>query len=79
MYEPPATCRKRKDGVETGAMNPGQVALEPAPWLGGRHKGGVTLRPLLDVGTCRLDAKGEIQADRMGPMRGTERSDPYER
>ena len=43
---------------------------EPAAWLGGtRHKGGVTLHQALvwNVGTCRLDVKGEIQgADPQG-------------
>ena len=42
----------------------------PAAWLGGtRHKGGVTLHQALvwNVGTCRLDVKGEIQgADPQG-------------
>ena len=51
-------------------VNPGQVQREPAAWLGGtRHKGGVTLHQALvwNVGTCRLDVKGEIQgADPQG-------------
>jgi hypothetical protein len=44
----------------------GQVQRESAAWLGGiRHKGGVTLDQAFvrNVGTCRLDAKGEIQGD----------------
>ena len=45
-------------------VGPGRVQREPAAWLGGtRHRGGVTLDQALvwNVGTCRLDAKGEIQ------------------
>jgi hypothetical protein len=44
----------------------GQIQRESAAWLGGiRHRGGVTLDQALvrNVGTCRLDAKGEIQGD----------------
>ena len=51
-------------------VNPGRVQREPAAWLvGTRHKGGVTLHQALvrNVGTCRLDVKGEIQgADPQG-------------
>jgi len=47
-------------------VSPGQVQGEPAACLGGtRHIGGVTLDQALvwNVGTCRLDDKGEIQVD----------------
>ncbi len=67
--------RQRVESVGTVSkpgrvVNPGRVQREPAAWLGGtRHKGGVTLHQALvrNVGTCRLDAKGEIQgADPQG-------------
>lgn len=47
-------------------VGPGQAQRESAAWLGGiRHRGGVTLDQALvrNVGTCRLDVKGEIQGD----------------
>ena len=47
---------------------PGQDWGMPADGpIGIRHKGGVTLIQALvrNLGTCRLDAKGEIQADRL--------------
>jgi hypothetical protein len=51
-------------------VGPGRVQEGPAACLGGtRHKGGVNLDQALvrNVGTCRLDAKGEIQvADPQG-------------
>ena len=61
--------RQRVESVGTVSkpgrvVNPGQVQREPAAWLGStRHKGGVTLHQALvwNVGTCRLDVKGEIQ------------------
>jgi len=66
--EPLMTCRnvdkrRRNRGRE---CVPGQTQEEPGYCLGGvRHKGGVNLiRALVrNVGTCRLDAKGEIQAE----------------
>ena len=67
--------RQRVESVGTVSkpgrvVNPGQVQREPAAWLGGtRIKGGVTLHQALvwNVGTCRLDVKGEIQgADPQG-------------
>lgn len=45
-------------------VDPGQVQGEPAACLDGtRHRDGVTLNQALvrNVGTCRLDVKGEIQ------------------
>lgn len=47
-------------------VGPGQAQRESAAWLGGiRHRGGVTLDQahVRNVGTCRLDVKGEIQGD----------------
>jgi hypothetical protein len=47
-------------------VGPGRVQRESAAWLGDtRHRGGVTLDQALvwNVGTCRLDAKEEIQGD----------------
>jgi hypothetical protein len=47
-----------------GVIGPGRAQREPAAWLRGiRHKGGVNSNLALarNVGTCRLDAKGEIQ------------------
>ena len=67
--------RQRVESVGTVSkpgrvVNPGRVQREPAAWLvGTRHKGGVTLHQALvrNVGTCRLDVKGEIQgADPQG-------------
>jgi len=62
-------CRERVESVwmmsKPGrAVNPGQGQRESAAWLVGiRHRGGVNLNQVLvrNVGTCRLDAKGEIQ------------------
>ena len=47
-------------------VSPGRVHEKPAACVGGiRHKGGVTLDQALvwNVGTCRLDDKGEIQGE----------------
>ena len=60
------TCRKRIDDVETGGMS--LTRDESGGWPdcgpdGIRHEGGVTLNQALvrNVGTCRPDAKGDIQ------------------
>ena len=61
--------RERVETVQTMSkpeciISPGQVRREPATWLVGiRHRGGVNLNQALvrNVGTCRLDGKGEIQ------------------
>lgn len=66
--------RKRVESVGTVSkpgrvVSPGQVQEEPVAGLDGtRHKGGVTLDQALvwNVGTCRLDDKGEIQGE--GPQ-----------
>ena len=68
MSEPLMTCRKRRDDVKTRG--------ESLPWdkSGGkpaycpdgiRHEGGVTLSQafVVNVGTGRPDAKGEIQVE----------------
>lgn len=47
-------------------VSPGRVHEKPVSCVGGtRHRGGVTLDQALvrNVGTCRLDAKGEIQGE----------------
>ena len=47
-------------------VGPGQVQGEPAACLDGiRHRGGVNRDQAFvrNVGTCRLDAKGEIQGE----------------
>ena len=49
-----------------GVVGPGSVHEKPVACVGGtRHKGGVTLDRALvwNVGTCRLDDKGEIQGE----------------
>jgi len=66
--EPLMTCRKRRNDVETGleSLARDEPSGKPAYWLGGvRHEGGVSMVQALvwNVGTCRLDAKGEIQAE----------------
>ena len=57
------TCRKRIDDVETGGMSLTRDKSGRCPDFGHRHGGGVTLDQALarNVGTCRPDAKGEIQ------------------
>lgn len=63
--------RKRVESVGTVSkpgrvVGPGRVQRELAAWLGGiRHIGGVNRDQALvwNVGTCRLDAKGETQGE----------------
>jgi hypothetical protein len=64
--KPLMTCRKRIDDVETGGKS--LTRDESGGWPdccpdGIRHEGGVTSRLAFawNVGTCRLDAKGEVQ------------------
>ena len=64
--KPPMTCRKRIDDVETGEKS--LPRDESGGWPdccpdGIRHEGGVTLHLAFawNVGTCRPDAKREIQ------------------
>jgi hypothetical protein len=61
------TCRKRMDDVETGGKS--LTRDQSGGWPdccpdGIRHEGGVTFSQALarNVGTCRPDAKGDIQA-----------------
>ena len=59
-------CRKRIDDVETGGMSLTRDESGGRPDCcpdGIRHEGGVTpyLAFAWNVGTCRLDAKGDIQ------------------
>ena len=61
-----ATCRKRRDVIETGlqSLARDEAWEQPAYCPGGdRHQGGVSLAqaPVRNVGTCRPDAKGEPQ------------------
>src|ERR1700686_2589948 len=62
------TCRKKfKPMSKPGGLHaPGQGWAMPADGpIGIRHKGGVTLiqASVRNLGTCRPDAKGEIQAE----------------
>ena len=68
VSEPLVTCRKRRDVIETGLQSLAQDQARgmPADYPGGdRHKGGVSPAQALvrNVGTSRLDAKGELQAE----------------
>jgi hypothetical protein len=65
--EPLMKCRKRMDDVETGRMSLTREKFGGWPDCCPddiRHEGGVTLHLALarNVGTCRPDEKGEIQA-----------------
>jgi hypothetical protein len=65
--EPLMTCRKRRDVTETGLQSLARDAAQgmPADCLSGdRHEDGVSPAQARgrNVGTCGLDAKGEIQA-----------------
>ena len=67
------TCRKRMDDVETGGKSLTRDESGGCPDFGPdgiRHEGGVTLglARARNVGTCRPDAKGEIQIG--GPYEG---------
>ena len=63
--------RERVESVATMSkpgrvVGPGRVQREPAAWLDGiRHIGGVNLDQAVvwNVGTFRLDVKGEIQVE----------------
>ncbi len=65
--EPLMKCRKRMDDVKTGRQSLTREESGGCPDYcpdGIRHEGGVTLQLAFarNVGTCRPDAKGEIQA-----------------
>ena len=83
--EPPMTCRNTTDGVRTGEeCRPwdkfGRI-LETGP-CGTRLVGGVSPYQALvwNVGTCRPDAKGDVQVEApmrtRVPMRGTGAEQP---
>jgi hypothetical protein len=64
--EPPMKCRKRKDVIETGLqlLARDEARRMPVDYPSGdRHEGGVSPAQALvrNVGTYRLDAKGELQ------------------
>jgi len=68
VSEPLTTCRKRRDVIETGLqlLARDRTRAMPADGLrGDRHEDGVSPAQALvrNVGTCRLDAKGEIQVE----------------
>src|SRR6202047_772647 len=71
------TCRKRIGDVETGGKSLTRDKSGRCPDVGPdviRHEGGVTLNRALarDVGTCRPDAKGAIQAGGPREARSTD-------
>ena len=68
VSEPLMKCRKRRDAIETGLqlLAWDEARGEPVDCpSGGRHEGGVSPVQALvrNVGTCRLDAKGEVQVE----------------
>ena len=68
VSEPLTTCRKRRDVTETGLqlLVRDQMRAKPADGSrGDRHGDGVSPAQALvrNVGTWRLDAKGEIQVE----------------
>ena len=72
MSEPLKTCRKRRDVIETELQSLARDEARGLPAYcpgGDRHKDGVIPAQALvrNVGTYRLDAKGDLQSG--GPMR----------
>jgi hypothetical protein len=68
VSEPLMTCRKRRDVTETRLQSLvwDKARKVPVDWPSGdRHEGGVTpVQGLVwNVGTYRLDVKGEIQVE----------------
>ena len=64
--EPPMKCRKRRDVIETGLQLLARDEARRVPVdcpSGDRHEGDVSPAQALvrNVGTCCLDAKGELQ------------------
>jgi hypothetical protein len=64
--EPLMTCRKRMDAIETGFQSLARDEVRGKPVdcpSDGRHEGGVSPVQALvrNVGTSRLDAKGDLQ------------------
>lgn len=74
--EPLMMCRNSKMTPKPGRMDgPGLGQTEPVDGLSGvRHEGGVTLvqASMRNVGTCRRDAKGDVQAGNPGKNLSTE-------
>jgi len=67
VSEPLVTCRKRRNVIETGLQSLARDKVRGMPAdcpSGDRHKGGVSPAQALvwNVGTYRLDAKGDLQA-----------------
>jgi hypothetical protein len=80
VSEPLMTCRNSKDGVKTGGAIFFRDKLGGCPEgcpSGIRHVSGANPAQALvwNVRTCRLDAKGDVQAAKTArtrvPMRGT--------
>ena len=68
VSEPLTTCRKRRDVIETGLQLLVRDRMRAMPAdgsCGDRHEGGVSPVQALvwNVGTWRLDVKGEIQVE----------------
>jgi hypothetical protein len=68
VSEPLVTCRKRRDVIETGLQSLARDQARGMPAdcpSDDRHQGGVSPAQALvrNVGTSRLDAKGELQAE----------------
>jgi hypothetical protein len=68
VSEPLMTCRKRRDVIETGLQLLARDAARRMPAdcpSDDRHEDGVSPAQALvrNVGTCGLDAKGEIQVE----------------
>jgi hypothetical protein len=68
VSEPLVTCRKRRDVIKTGLQSLARDAAREVPAdcpSDDRHQGGVSPAQALvrNVGTSRLDAKGELQAE----------------
>lgn len=68
MSEPLLMCRKRRDVIETELQSLARDQARGRPAYcpsGDRHEGGVSPAQALvrNVGTSRLDAKGELQAE----------------
>jgi hypothetical protein len=66
VSEPLATCRKRRDVIETGLQSLARDKARGMPAdcpSGDRHQGGVSPAQALvrNVGTYRLDVKGELR------------------
>ena len=68
VSEPLRMCRKRMDVTEIGLQSLARDEARGVPAdcpSGGRHEGGVSPAQALvrNVGTSRLDAKGELQVE----------------